>query len=805
MKEIAVAFGRAWWDFVCNDLRYASRTLAKSPVLVIVATLSLGLGTGVNTTLYSVFRSVFLQEPTARNAERMVRIEPGNSNQISYLNFRDLEPGPAFEGFAAYAMSGLNLRTGEDVEKVRGMMVSPEFFDLLGIRAGLGRSLSRGGESTAVLSYEFWQSRFADRADPLGVVLNLNGHAFEVIGVLPRNYRAVTGALGPEVYVPLGPALAPTINKRSHAFLTVLGRLREGVSQQQAQAAVTARTREIERIHPADNRDLGRATFLFPISGLGSWSQRNTPVSMLIGLTTIPFVIFGLVLLIACANVAGLLLSRGAARRREIAIRLALGSSRSRLIRTLLAESLLLSILGSIAGLLLTFWLCRLLSGIPLPQVQRPVAVTPDLTVLFYALFVMLIATLACGITPALASTRLQLADAFKETTANFRRLAGRRVLVTGQVAVSTVLLFVSTLFLRSLDFISGVHPGFDIEKAVTAQIELDRDRYPLEQRLLFATQAVSKVQALPGITSASVANLVPLGGDVYDTSCEIDGQPGSRGHTYEMKVGPAYFRTMAISLYQGREFAASDRMGGPPVAIVNQAFVRKMGLGEKPIGARVRTNSTEPWHEVVGVAADSKYAFFGEEPHPILYRSFLQTGGGLIVVAGTAGNPAGMLASMKLAIAELDKSAIVESRTMREATSLEFSLRSMGAWILGGIGVLGLALALIGLYGVMSYAVNRRMPEIGIRMAIGASRPAILWMVMRNGLALTGTGIGIGVLISLAAAQPLGFLMSGVSTFDPLSIAITSAMLAITGMGASLVPSLRAMRADPLAMLRYE
>jgi putative ABC transport system permease protein len=808
MMKHAVSIARACTGFtIMRDFRHAARMLTKSPTLVLVATLSLGLGVGVNTTLYSVFRTLFMQPPTAIAPERLVRIEPGNSNQISYLNFRDLLPGTTLEDLAAYAMTRLNLRSGDDVEKITGMMVSETFFGLLGVQPSVGRTFSSlEEEPAAVLSYEFWRSHFSDRSDSLDIALNLNGHPFTVIGILPKGYRPITGALGPDVYVPISEVLAPNMNKRSQAFLTMLGRLRENVPVQQAQAAVTSQTHALERIYPTDNRDLGRPSFLFPVSGLGSWRTRGTPMSSLVALTAIPFVIFGLVLLIACANVAGLLLARGAARRREIAIRLAIGATRSRVISTLLVESLLLSVLGSVAGLLFTYWLCGLVSSIPLPQAPGPLQVSPDLSILFYALFLALITTLACGLTPAIASTNPHLIAALKQDAASHgRRLVARSVLVSGQVAVSTLLLFISMLCLRSLIFISSVDPGFNLEHILTAGIDLDRDRHPSNQRLRFAAQAAEAVQALPGVLSASVTNLIPLGGDVYGTVYEVEGKTIPRRETYYMNVGPNYFRTMDIRLRVGREFTAADRPGAPAVAIVNEAFARTHSLGPNPVGAHVRSRSTDPWLEIVGVVADSKYAFFGEAPHPILFRPFLQAGGSLFVVARTSGAPAGMISALKSAILDIDKSAIVEPRTIRDATSLEFSLRRLGAWLLGATGALGLALALIGLYGVMSYTVNRRTQEIGIRMALGASRSAILWMVLRNGLGLVAIGVSIGTLISLAAARPLAFLMSGIPTSDPVTILITATLLFFAGLGASYIPSRRATRVDPIVMLRYE
>jgi putative ABC transport system permease protein len=789
-----------------RSLRYAIRGLAKSPTLVVVATLSLALGIGVNTALYSVFRSVFLQPPTAVAPERLVRIEPGNSNQISYLNFRDLQSGSTFDGLAAYAMVRLNLRSGDRVERVAGLMVSPAFFDVLGVRPAMGRLFSSPTEPAAVITYEYWRRRLSDGPDPIGVVLHLNGHPFTVIGVLPAGYRSVAGALGPDLYVPIGESLVPAAGRRRQSFLTLLARLGGGVSARQAEAAVTSQLQALERMYPEENVDLGRQSFVFPVSGLGSWRTRDVGTGSLMALTAAPFALFGLVLLIACANVAGLLLARGSARRREIAIRLALGASRWRVISTVLAESLVLSALGSAAALLLTFWLCGLVASIPLPQAPGPLTVTPDLGVVGFALVLAFVATVAAGLMPAMALTSPRLTEALsRESAVHGRRVTARSVLVSGQVALATLLLFVSLLLLRSLTAITGVDTGFDLDRIVTARIELDGDRYSGDERSVFAARAMQTVQALPGVASASVSNLIPLGGDMYSRVYEVENKTLARTETYTMNVGAGYFRTMGIRLRRGREFTAADRAGAQALAIVNEAFVRTHGLDSEPLGSRARSGESEPWLEIVGVAADSKYAFFGETARPILYRPFLQAGGGLVVIARTSVAPASMVAALRRALVDMDGSALVESQTMRDATSLEFTIRRFAASLLGAIGTLGLGLALTGLYGLMSYSVSQRAREIGIRMALGASRWMIQWMVLRSALRLVGLGVGFGTAISLIAVRPLAFLMSGVPVADPWTIAGCAALFLSAGLAASYTPSLKATRVDPMVTLKTE
>jgi putative ABC transport system permease protein len=786
------------------DLRLAWRTLAKSPTLLIVATLSLGLGVGVNTTLYSVFRVVFLLPPTATDVDRLVKIEPGNGNQISWPNVRDLARGETFDGFAAYAMTRLNLRTGDTDQKVLALMVSPGFFDLLGARPAIGRPLASEVDA-AVVTEAFRRRHLDDRPDPTGAVIMLNGRAHHVIGVLAADYRAVTGARGPEVYVPISEAIAPGMDDRRRAMFTLLARLAPGVSTQQAAAAITTQARTLESLSPTDNAGFARAAFVFPVSGLGSWQTRDLPTPALAAIASVPFAIFALVLLIACANVAGLLLARGVSRRRELAIRLALGASRPQVVATLLAESVLLATLGAAAGLALTWWLCRVASATALPLGVGPIHVSPDVAVLGYTLCLAALVTLACGLLPALAATRRHaLGHLQHESSGIERRLGSRRLLVVGQVAVATTLLFVSILVLRSLQSIGDAEPGFTIDGVVTAHIELDPGRYTADQRSRLAVEALEAARAAPGVASASLTNLIPLGGDVNSTAYTVDGGDAPRVSSYVMHVGPDYFRTLNVRLRQGRDISLADRAGAPEVAIVNAAFVRAHGLTASPLGARVRNHPTAPWLEIVGVVDDSRYAFFGERPRPILYRSFLQAGGALRIVARGAA-PATLVPTLRHTLAALDRHALVAAQTLREATSFEASLRRAGSMLLGGLGLLGLGLALIGVYGLLSYTVAQRTREMGIRMALGASSGRVRRLVLRSAVTLVGFGVAIGTLVTLVAMQPLAFLLSDVRVSDPTTIAVTTALFFGAGLAAAWLPSLRATRINPIVALRVD
>jgi predicted permease len=792
------------------DIKYAARSLRRCPGLVAIATLSLGLGIGVNTALYSVFQTVFLQPPAAADPDHLVRLEPGNSNLISYPNYRDLAAGNSFAGLGAYAMTRLSWRMGEDVDTIPGMIVSPNFFSLVGLSTQLGRGLSAQDETGAVITHEFWTVKLNARPSALGSTLHLNGQSFVVQGILPPGHRSIAGAMGPSIYVLAGRLIAPQVERRNQMSFNLIGRLNRGVSFAQAVAAVTAQGQALERTYPKDDEGLGQAALAFPIYGLGSWQERGTPLAAVVGLAAIPFAIFGLVLLIACANVAGLLLARGADRSREIAIRQALGAPRFSLVRMLLAESFLLALCGSGAGLLMNLWLCAFIEKIPLPQAPGPLTVVPDYHAMFFALALALVTTLLCGLTPALASTHGRIHDILKRDSGagRQRRFLGRRVLVVGQVAVSMVLLFLSIFFLRSLAFLSSVDPGFDIDHIVVAYLNLPHD-LPDEPRRLAAIQTRAAVANVPGVQSASVTSIVPLGGDDYAGFFGVNGGEVSNVETFMQNVGAGYFQTVATPLRLGREFNAADRAGAPMVAVVNEEFVRAHGIASAPIGTTVRAGNPgrtkEPSLQIVGVVADSKYSFFGERPKPILYRPFMQAGGRVFIVARTAGSPAASIAPLKRAIADENPTLLVEPKTMRDATSLEFQLRRLGAALLGMVGLLGLALSMIGLYGIMAYAVNRRTAEIGIRMALGATRPKILTMVFREGLSLVSVGLSAGILAALAASGPLEFLMGGVSTRDPLTLIATAALLLLSGLAAAYVPAARATQIAPAIALRSE
>jgi predicted permease len=784
-----------------QDLRYAARALRASPGLVAVAVLSLGLGIGVNTTLFSIFNAVFLHQISASDPAHLWRVWFAAGNKISYPDFRDLLASKMLPDLAASHGTELNLRIGDDIERVSGEVLTPDFFHVFGIGAAAGRTFTTE-EDVVVLSDGCWRRRFGRDPHILGRALNLNARPYTVIGVLPRGYRSVEGfGLAPEFYLPISRFTEGDLNQRGHATLDLFCRLPREMSPQQAVSILTTQSKQLKALYPALHDRMNMSSRLFPLSGLEGFRGTAAPMEIL-AFVGILFVVVGLVLLIACANVASLLLARGASRHREIAIRLALGATRFRLVRTLLAESLLLSFLSSGFALLLSLWLSALLSAVSLPgssPMPIELQLNPDFRVLLYAVAAALITALLCGLAPAWRSVEHALACSPRGNIVN-RRFTLRNALVVGQVAVSITLLITSFLFLRSLMRIGSVDPGFNVDHLLTAKIRLDRTRYTDEQQSQFYKQALERVAALPGVLSTSLASIVPLVGDRIGGSVDIE--EGTSRLRVDVPIdvnliGPRYFETMAIPLLQGREFTAAD---GAAAAIVNATFAKRYLAGKNPLGARVKYLN-ESWREVVGVVADIKFITLGEDPTPVMYKP-----GGYQIHARTAGPPAALVKAVKQTVADMDHTAAVETKTMRDSMAFAFVPSRIGAVLLGAMGALGLLLVMVGLYGVMSHAVNRRTHEIGIRMALGAQRPLILGMVLRNGLALVAVGVAIGLGAAAVLTRPLSaFLASGVSTADPLTFSGAALLLALVGASASYFPARRASRVDPMVSLRYE
>jgi putative ABC transport system permease protein len=588
------------------------------------------------------------------------------------------------------------------------------------------------------------------------------------------------------------------LNDRGSPALSLLARLAPGGTRESAQAVVTAIGTQLQDRFPEMNEGMSRPAQVFPADAM---QFRGTPVGFRL-LPIVLLVLFGLVLLIGSINVAGLLLARAVSRQHELTIRSALGASRFRVIQTLLAESFLLSLLGAAAGLALIGILGR--SDVLGPMRPLQGAFSPDRQLLVPGLSLVALTTLLCGIAPALRSSRINLLAGLRKGAAGATgRVDLRSTFIVQQVAVSLTLLVVASLCLRSQMRIVDIDLGFDLDHGVVTRFNIEPVRGPLEARLAFADRAVERVQQIPGVQSAAVTGLVPLGGDALVASFHPAGRsdiPGTRPST--LSVGPRYFETLSIPVLQGREFGATDRDGTPAVAIVNQTFAKTYFPGRRALGERVEIGG-ESDAEIVGIVRDSKIDTIGEAPKSVVYYPYAQRARRLTLIARTAGDPAATLPAFHAAVGELGATASVAIGTLRDAASTELTMRRVGTQMVGAIGIVGLLLTAIGLYGVVSYLVASRTAELGIRMALGATSRQLHREVLRQAARLVGGGIAIGAVVSLLIGPALATFLAGLSPADPIAFVAAAAVLMPVAFVASYVPARRVARVDPLLALR--
>jgi putative ABC transport system permease protein len=796
------------------DVREACRGLRKTPGLVAICVLSLGLGIGVNLTLFSWLSATFFDQPTISRPHEVVGLEPGNSNQFSYLNYRDLKDSGIFQAVFGYRRTELSLRTVELTRPVSGVAVSGNFFEGLDVRAQLGRVFTETEAApehnarVAIASHGFWRRTLDADLAAVGRVLNLNGQQYTLLGVLASDYRAVTPIEAPDLYVPLD-VLGPTnlSHRPNDNGLVVLARLRPGMGIDQARSQLTAFGQHMEQAFPEENRGMKDPAAVFPSTEVrqrGAPGDTPTLVAMLMGL-------FGLVLLVACGNVAGLLMVRGAGRRQEIAVRFALGASRRRVIQSLLTEGLLLASIGKAAALLFVVWLAPLLSAQVLPGLGAArVDLQPDLALVAYATAITLFTALVCGITPALRSTRGQITSDIQQggsrTTTGHLRL--RHAFVVAQVAISLFLLVIASLFLRSLLRISSIDPGFDVAHGIVVRVPASS--VAPGQQVALSEQIAGRLRSVAGVRSVSWSMLVPLGNDLRAERFAVEGRSERGARTYVNSVAPGYFETMRIPLLRGRDFQASDRPGAPPVAIVTESFARSYFPGEDALGKLVVTSPSDT-AAIVGVVKDHAYRNRGGRPEPVLYRAYAQIPNmssqprPLIIHVRTDQAAEASLRAIRAAMAEIDPNGPAFVEPLRDSTSQEIVMRRVIGFALSSIGALGLLLATIGLYGVIAYVVTSRTAEIAIQMALGASSHHVRWRVLGGGLKLVLIGVAIGTAVALAATRPLAAMLAGLSPSDPVTYAGTGLVLALVGLAASYLPARRATRVDPMAALRQQ
>jgi predicted permease len=638
----------------------------------------------------------------------------------------------------------------------------------------------------------------------------LNGQSYTIVGVLAPRLKSVAGfGLAPGIYLPLNRTLVPDLQAPSAAVVKLLGRLKPGQSFAEGRAALDAVDRRLARL--AGDSLYGGVQVFARVGGLGS----GKAVRVISGFFALLGLVSLFVLLIACANVAGLLIARGTRRRQEIAIRMAIGGSRSRVVQQLLVEGFWLAVLGTTGGLLLSLVFMRLINSMSLP-VPFPIALhlAPDRAVFLCALGVVILTLLCCAVLPAMHATRMTLVRALKteEPFYLMRRVTARGVLLTGQVAVSTILLVTSFLFVRNLMRTQVTNPGFEVNRTLVAQVGFVRGRN-VDDHPVFLRSAVERVRALPGVVDASYADGVPLtvhGGSTSGLSARIGGNAKPEHVQFARQlVGPAYFRTIGIRLIAGREFEHTDGPGATAVVIINEEFSRRYFRGENPVGQHITfTDDRKEDLVVVGVAANGKHLTLGEDQRAALYRPIEQQRkeGVLFMIVRTRGEPAALANSVRQAIGELDRSISVAVEPMTSALQFALLPSRIGATVLGTLGMLGLVLAAFGLYAMVSYTVSRRVGEIAIRSALGASRASILRLVMRDASVHVGVGLVIGLGISAFITSPLAtFLVAGLSATDPLSFAGTALAFLAVSLLASWLPAQSATRVSPAAAMRLD
>jgi len=807
-----------------QDLRYSVRMLAKNPGFTVIAIISLAVGIGANTAIFSIFNSAALRPLPIAEPERFVSLnnteQTGMFSVFSYPNYKDFrDRNDVLSGLIAYRFAPLSLSHDGINERLWGYIVTGNYFEVLGVNASLGRvistedDLTMGGHPVAVISHTCWKNRFGGAEDIIGKNVIVNGRNFTIIGVAAEGFYGTETIAAPEMWFPMAMQKEIDIGRdwlkeRGIEIISVQGRLNPQVSMAQAEAGLNSIAAQLETEYPDDNQ--GKRVRL-SAPGLMGGSMRGP----FLGFTGLLMGVVGLVLLLACINLANLLLARATERRREIAVRLALGASRFRLVRMLLTESTLLSVSGGALGLILAFWLVDVLVNFK-PPVDVPLFfdLHIDHRVLLFTLLISIATGILFGLLPALQTTKTDLVSALKDEMAfgMNRRSLLRNGLIVFQVALSLVLLVCGGLMLRGLQRAQTIDLGFDPQNAIEISFDLRLQGYDRAQGREFQKSLLERVRAVPGVQQAGIADLVPVDLHFGRDNVFIEGQLTERNSTAPRallsRITPGYLEAMSTRLLRGRDFTDQDTETAARVVIINEAMARRFWPGEDAIGKRFSVGSPEsPKMEVIGITEDGKYASLSEEPRPFVYRPMWQSYSGssnLIVRSRT--EPENLMRTVLGQLRELDPNMPVSSaKTMIEHMSFPLLPARLAALLLGSFGLVALALAAIGLYGVMSYSVLKRTREVGIRMALGAQKSDVLKMVIGQGVAMTLIGMVTGLLAAFALTRLMRNLLLDVSATDPVTFITISILLLIVALAACYIPARRATKVDPIVALRYE
>ncbi len=816
-----------------QDFRFALRMLRQSPGFAAIAILSLALGIGANTAIFTLVNAALLRPPAGvREPATLAQVWThwagrGGYGNVSYPNYIDTRDQTAavFDGLACYSMKPLDARIGNESERLSGMIVSANYFSVLGAPIEAGRTLGPedergpGNSAVAVISHGYWQRRFGGDRAVIGRTVSLNSHPFTIVGVAGSGFHGMY-PIAVDVWVPvlmsreMSPRDTPPWERRGMSFLQVIGRLKPGVSIEQAEARLQAVSANLASQYPkvwSDPLTRRQGTFI-ALPGTKSTMPPAVRQGMTMFLTVLMAVV-GLVLLIACANVANLLLARSAGRSREIAIRLSLGASRARIVRQLLTEYSILAIAGGALALVLATWTADLLLLMK-PPVDVPLAVdlSLDWRVFAFTMSLALGTALIFGLAPALASTRPGVAPALKDSgsvSVRFRRFGLRNVLTASQAALSILLLITAGLFVRSLGNAQAIDVGFNPRNLVVMPVDISRRPYTEDQARAAQQRIVQAARQMPGVQSVGLVNLLPLSMNESAEPLTVEGEKSPNGQVVNVnRAGPGYFRAMEMPLLAGRGFEPADGKNSRPVAVVNQEFARRHWPGQNPIGKRLALEEeAKNWIEVVGVLKDGKYVTLGEDPTPFVFipaEQDFQRSMYLVVRTGT--RAADSLVPLRKTFAAADPDLPLQDlMTMEESMGAVLLPARLAGSVLGAFGVLALVLAAVGLYGVMAYVVSQRTREMGIRMALGARPSEVMRMVLGRGMAVALTGMVIGAIAAVGLTRFAASMLYGVSPTDPATFLSVFMLLSAVALAACMVPAHRAASVQPIVALRYE
>jgi putative ABC transport system permease protein len=802
-----------------NDLRYSARRLWRRPGFTALAVLTVGLGVGATTAMFSAVNGVLLRPLSYPEADRLVmirgatRAQPGRAGVISYPDYRDWRhESRSFETIAALRPAAVTLAGPGGPERIDGARATASFFQALRVPPARGQVFGEeadrpGGERVAVLGDGLWRRLGADPA-LVGRSLTFGGEPHTVIGILPRSFRPPREVERACVFVPL--ALdGENLEQRGNRSLVAIGRLRSGVRIEKARAELARIALNLEKEHPDHNTGVGATVESLHADTVG---ELRRPLLVLLGAVAF-------LLLIACANMANLVLPRALAQRREVAIRAALGAGRSRLVRQLLTESLLLAVMGGAAGVALAYWGLGALVSLAPASTPRLEDIALDGRVLGFSLALSLLTGVAFGLFPALSASRTDVPAAMHESGRSpaLARHPGARVLVVAEVALSLVLMAGAGLLFESFRRLLSLDPGFDPKNVLTLTLSLPHTRYPRpDQRARFYVELLERVRAHPGVISAAAITPLPLGGDSIATRFTVEGRPapapGQRPRAEYRAVTAGYLETMRIPLRKGRTFDADDRRGAKAVAVVNETLAAQVFPGQDPLGQRLRigvgTDESDPLtFEVVGVVGDVRN--FGPRifaPPEIYVPQTQQSWSWTSLVVRTSGDPASLAGTLRRQVAALDpEQAVYDVRPLSELLSDSLAASRFIMALLGGFAFLGLALATVGVYGVVAASVESRTGEIGLRLAVGADSGDVQRMVLGQAARLAVAGVALGLLAALALTRVMQSLLFDVSPRDPATFAAVASVLTLAALLASYLPARRAARLDPATVLREE